>query len=164
MSGGEDTAPGGAPGTAGPRRWLRAFEDGLLGISLLLMAVIPVVEFFGRRWVGAGIPGAADYLRRDSPDSEESSASEGHSLVRDEADSLQIVAEDDAVSRYMASAVQSIAANASLLDAARAMCGAHIHHLPVIENERVVGIVSTMDIVAAVVNAVDEADARGPDI
>jgi tripartite ATP-independent transporter DctM subunit len=43
--------------------WLRGAEDGVLGASLLLMAVIPVVEFFGRRWVGAGIPGAADYLR-----------------------------------------------------------------------------------------------------
>jgi C4-dicarboxylate transporter DctM subunit len=63
MSGGEGTAPESAPAARGLRFGIRALEDVLLGLSLLLMAVIPVVEFFGRRWVGAGIPGASDYLR-----------------------------------------------------------------------------------------------------
>ena len=37
------------------------------------------------------------------------------------------------------------------------MCGAHIHHLLVIDDENhPVGVISTMDIVAAMVNVVDE--------
>jgi tripartite ATP-independent transporter DctM subunit len=47
----------------GVRKWLRGGEDAVLGISLLLMAVIPTVEFFGRRYFSAGIPDAANYLR-----------------------------------------------------------------------------------------------------
>jgi len=83
--------------------------------------------------------------------------------VRDESsDSLQIVADRDTVNCYMASAVQSIAADASLLKAGRMMCTAHLHRVPVLDGERVVGIVSTMDIVAAMLNAVDELDANRP--
>lgn len=62
MSEGEGAAPEYLPAGAS-LSWLRKGEDGVLGVSLLLMAVIPVVEFFGRRWAGAGIPGATDYLR-----------------------------------------------------------------------------------------------------
>jgi len=47
---------------AGVRKWLRGGEDAVLGISLLLMAVIPTVEFFGRRYFSTGIPDAANYL------------------------------------------------------------------------------------------------------
>ena len=43
--------------------FLQLAEDGLLVVSLFLMALIPVVEFAGRRWFGAGIAGASDYLR-----------------------------------------------------------------------------------------------------
>ncbi len=52
------------PGSDGSAlRWLHAAEDLALAASLILMAIIPVVEFFGRRWMNAGIPSAADYLR-----------------------------------------------------------------------------------------------------
>ena len=64
--------------------------------------------------------------------------------------------------RNMASAEQSIAADASLLEAGRVMCAAHVHRIPVLDGERVVGIVSTMDIVAAMVNVVDELDTNQP--
>ena len=68
--------------------------------------------------------------------------------------------ETENVSSYMTPAVQSIASDAGLLTAARIMCAEHIHHLPVIDpNEKMVGVVSTMDVVAAVVNAVDELEA-----
>ena len=40
------------------------------------------------------------------------------------------------------------------------MCAEHIHHLPVLEDERPIGIVSTTDIVAALINAVDEVEAQ----
>ena len=45
------------------RRGVRAYEDAQLGLLLLLMPLIPTVEFLGRRLFGAGIPDAADYLR-----------------------------------------------------------------------------------------------------
>jgi CBS domain-containing protein len=60
----------------------------------------------------------------------------------------------------MTPAVQSVSPNTPLLRVAQIMSVEHIHHLPVIENERVVGVVSTLDVVSTMVNAVDEWDAR----
>ncbi len=120
----------------------------------------PVIDEQGRC---VGMLSAADYLKRDCPRQEHGEtplAMQRHSLVQDESrDSLGIVAARDTVDCYMASAVQSIAADASLLEAGRVMCAAHVHRIPVLDGERVVGIVSTMDIVAAMLNAVDELDA-----
>jgi CBS domain-containing protein len=60
----------------------------------------------------------------------------------------------------MSKRVHSLLPGESLLKAARTMCEQHLHRLPVVDDEgRVVGIISTMDIVAAVVNAVDEMNA-----
>jgi predicted transcriptional regulator len=57
----------------------------------------------------------------------------------------------------MSPAVQAIDPGASLLKAARVMCAEHIHRLLVLnESNRPVGVISTMDIVAALVNVVDE--------
>ena len=68
----------------------------------------------------------------------------------------------DTVERYMATGIRSVTADASLLTAARVMSDAHVHRLPVLDGNRVVGIVSTMDIVAAMLNAVDELAANQP--
>lgn len=38
-------------------------EDGIIAVTLLVMALLPVIEFTGRKFFGAGIPGAIDYLR-----------------------------------------------------------------------------------------------------
>jgi C4-dicarboxylate transporter, DctM subunit len=38
-------------------------EDVIIAITLLLMALLPVVEFTGRKLFNTGIPGAIDYLR-----------------------------------------------------------------------------------------------------
>jgi CBS domain-containing protein len=62
----------------------------------------------------------------------------------------------DLVGAYMTDAVQSVAPNQSLLNAARIMCADHFHHLPVIEGHRVIGVISTMDIIAAMLNAIEE--------
>ena len=60
----------------------------------------------------------------------------------------------------MSEAVQSIDPGASLLIAARMMCAEHIHRLLVIDDsQQPVGVVSTMDIIAAMVNVVDEMNA-----
>ncbi len=59
------------PRAASPRtsRWSRLgalrnhAENAFVSVFLLAMAVIPVVEFIGRRWFGVGIPGAHEYLQ-----------------------------------------------------------------------------------------------------
>lgn len=59
----------------------------------------------------------------------------------------------------MSRSVQCIGWRETLLRAAQVMCVQHVHRLPVIDEAGgVVGIVSTMDIVAALVNAIDEMD------
>ena len=61
------------------------------------------------------------------------------------------------VSRFMSSNVQSLLPGEPLVRAARMMCEQHLHRVPVVNDEgRVVGIISTMDLVAALLNALDE--------
>jgi CBS-domain-containing membrane protein len=61
----------------------------------------------------------------------------------------------------MSTQVASVAAEATLVDAARLMCNGHWHRVPVVDRSgEIVGIISTMDVLAAVVNAADEADQR----
>ncbi len=104
-----------------------------------------------------GMLSAADFVKRDRP---QSSGLNRHELATRESDHcFNIEPISDLVSRYMSLCVQSVSAETSLLQAAREMAGAHIHHLPVLENERPIGVLSTMDIVAAMINIVDEADA-----
>lgn len=116
----------------------------------------PVIDDHGRC---VGMLSAGDFMKRDSPhDSDDMGR---HELTRrGPDDGFAIESPSDMVSGYMTGAVQSVAADASLLQAARAMCAEHIHHLPVLEGERAIGVVSTMDIVAALVNSVDEVEAQ----
>lgn len=74
----------------------------------------------------------------------------------------QIQAErPDLVSERMSTAVQSIRADAPLIEAAREMCVAHLHRLIVLDGHgHVEGVLTTLDVVAALVNAVEEQ--RGP--
>ena len=63
----------------------------------------------------------------------------------------------DLVSGYMSTGVQSIAAESALLDAARQMCRAHLHRLPVVDGQgHVLGMVSSLDIASALVGAMEE--------
>jgi CBS domain-containing membrane protein len=64
------------------------------------------------------------------------------------------------VSDVMSKNVRSVSGHEPLLKAAQIMCAKHVHRLPVTgEGHHVIGVVSTMDIVAAVLNALDEAEA-----
>jgi CBS-domain-containing membrane protein len=64
---------------------------------------------------------------------------------------------EDRVADHMTPVVQSIRAEASLLDAARLMCRGHIHRVPVLDRQsRPVGMITALDIVAALVNAIEE--------
>ena len=58
---------------------------------------------------------------------------------------------------HMTVATRSVAPDSALLEAAREMCDAHLHRLPVLDRAgKVVGMISSLDIVAALVGAIDE--------
>ena len=119
----------------------------------------PVINESGRC---IGMISASDFLKRDA------STCEPHVVVGDvehhhlaeptEGESLSIETDNhDAVSQYMTDAVQAVVPQATLLQAARMMSAEHIHHLPVLdEQHQIVGVISTMDVTAALVNAIDE--------
>ena len=61
------------------------------------------------------------------------------------------------VREHMSLAVHTISESETLVQAARRLCQAHIHRLPVVAaDERVVGWISSLDIVAALINAIEE--------
>ncbi len=63
----------------------------------------------------------------------------------------------DLVRRHMTPAVQTVDQKCSLLQAARCMCGEHLHRLIVIdESGAPVGIITSLDLVAATIAAADE--------
>jgi CBS-domain-containing membrane protein len=119
----------------------------------------PVVDDQGRC---VGMLSAADFLRRDCRGHESTaggalSGSE-HGVARLAFEPLTIERVDDCnVHRHMSSAVQSIRAGAAVIDAGRMMCNAHLHRLPVLDDTgRPIGIVSSLDLVSAMMNAMDE--------
>ena len=63
----------------------------------------------------------------------------------------------DVVQNYMSEDVQSISRSATIIEAARGMCAAHIHRIVVLdEANHPVGLVSSLDLVAAMVKAIEE--------
>jgi CBS-domain-containing membrane protein len=113
----------------------------------------PVVDETGRC---VGVLTSGDFSRRESLRSQ--SNDEQHQLVGGANEPLHIESIDgDLVARFMSAAVQTVAADASLVQAAKIMDAQHIHRLVVIDAKGFpVGMLSSMDVVAAVVNAVDE--------
>ena len=111
----------------------------------------PVVDELGHC---VGIITASDFVKREG----QLQQATDDMLIREEGRAFRCVAvTGDYVGSHMTDAVQTIDADASLLKAARVMCSEHIHRLLVIdETHRPVGVISTMDIVAATVNVVDE--------
>jgi CBS domain-containing protein len=94
----------------------------------------PVIDSQGR---SAGVLSALDFVKQRS----DSSAISG----------------DDSVSSQMTVEVHTIAANQSLMAAARLMCSKHVHRLPVLdEHQRPVGIITALDVVASLVHAIEE--------
>jgi CBS-domain-containing membrane protein len=66
---------------------------------------------------------------------------------------------EDLVCHHMTSAVKTIAADQTLLSAARMMCAEHIHRLPVVDEQgRLGGMITSLDIVATLINVIDEYD------
>ena len=114
----------------------------------------PVVEDSGRC---IGIVTASDFVQRtrslaaSEPDGLGRPMAPAEDAVMIESKSLGTVAD------CMTTAIQAIHPSTSLIQAARVMAEAHLHVLPVIEHDKPVGILSNIDIVAALVNAFDEA-------
>ncbi|MCE9556420.1 MAG: CBS domain-containing protein [Planctomycetes bacterium] len=82
-----------------------------------------------------------------------------HVLVRNQPNEPYHIEDvrEDMVRNYMTSAVQTIDISATLMQAARAMCGAHVHRLIVLDDRgRPAGIVSSLDVVAALLSVVTE--------
>lgn len=61
------------------------------------------------------------------------------------------------VHQQMSAGVRSVQPEQTLLMAARIMCEKHLHRLPVLAPDgKPVGLITSMDVVAALVNAIDE--------
>jgi CBS-domain-containing membrane protein len=113
----------------------------------------PVVDEFGNC---VGVLSASDFVREkadalgDFPPS--------HVLSKRPVSGAYFCEEvlQDIVNKHMSPAVQSINMNSTLLEAARCMCHEHIHRLIVVDGGLPVGIVSSLDVVAALVKAVEE--------
>lgn len=116
----------------------------------------PVVDELGHC---VGVVTATDFVKREQRLQQ---SPEGVELTAEGVDAhpyrcVPITA--DFVSLHMTDAVQTIHPGESLLQAARIMCVEHIHRLFVVDQQgHPVGVISTMDVVAATVNAVDEMD------
>lgn len=126
------------------------------------ISAAPVIDDSGRC---VGILSATDFLRELARDHGLSMANDtSHRLVGDcgfEAWRID-VEPDDVVACRMSPAVQSIAAEASVLMAARIMTAQHVHRLVVLDSGgHPLGVISTMDVVAALLNVLDEPHTLG---
>ncbi len=100
----------------------------------------PVVDHSG---LCVGMLSAIDYVRRANRS--RGNPAEGH---------------DEMVGEEMSTGIRSVRPEQTLLNAARLMCEKHVHRLPVLTADGTpVGLITSMDVVAALVNAIDEREA-----
>ena len=109
-----------------------------------------------------GVISSTDFALRESKLAESENQIVGqleYVLVKgDNHDSNRIeqIAENQ-VQQHMSTGIQTIDPEASIIQAARYMCGEHIHRLLVIdENQHAKGVVTSLDIVSALVKSVEE--------
>lgn len=117
----------------------------------------PVVDDLGQC---VGVLSSTDFLCSKKPREPVLPASVVESPTVSEQGPQRLPADDareDLVRHHMSPAAQTTAKDAALLDAARIMCGAHIHRLLVLGDDgRPMGIVSSLDVIAAMVKAIEE--------
>ncbi len=64
---------------------------------------------------------------------------------------------NDRVTQHMSSPVKAIDGSAPMIHAARRMCADHIHRVIVLDHsQHAVGVISSLDVVSALIKAVDE--------
>lgn len=112
----------------------------------------PVVDQQGQC---VGIITSSDFVKRTEVYSGNQDV--GQQVVHEEDGIFMEPKSCEFVSDCMTTGIQSIGPDMPLIAAARVMVDAHLHVLPVIEHHRPVGILSNLDVVAALVNAFDEA-------
>lgn len=140
------------------RAWQPMCEVAALFRSREISAA-PVVDEQGRC---VGILSATDFLDRDADCEDQRAPGSRRCRCRVsgglEGGPLHVTSPaEDAVADWMTDAVQSISPEASLATAAKIMCAQHVHRLVVLDQGcRVHGMISTMDVVAALVNVMDE--------
>ncbi|RIK75900.1 MAG: hypothetical protein DCC67_14640 [Planctomycetota bacterium] len=112
----------------------------------------PVVDDAGHC---IGVLSAADFLRFEVLKAQPDQYDRGDWAAGGEA------APRDSVRRFMTPAVQTAPAHESLLKAAAVMCLEHIHRLIVLDHRgEPIGVVSTLDVMSAMLAAIDEASQR----
>jgi CBS-domain-containing membrane protein len=113
----------------------------------------PVIDDAGRC---IGVLSATDFITFEMERSEELPA---HGRVTNRPPRGGDVAWNS-VQRFMATAVQTISDQAPLLQAAKMMCGEHIHRIVVLDDRSIpIGIVTTLDVVSALLSAINEQEA-----
>lgn len=112
----------------------------------------PVIDEAGRT---IGIISATDFLKRDSE-------ANHYQLDCQAGEPVHMEEVLDRTVSYMSTAVQAVEPDDTLLHAAQVMIDSHLHRLPVMEGSRTVGMLSTMDIVAALLKVIDERHHTGP--
>jgi CBS domain-containing protein len=114
---------------------------------------LPVVD---ERGDCQGVLSGTDFVRRlrsvrKGAADDKSSASERPGTLEANFDAATVVRD------VMTPLVRSISPDASLMEAARAMCEHHVHRLIVMEGtQRPKGIISSLDVVAAMIQAIEE--------
>jgi CBS domain-containing protein len=120
----------------------------------------PVVDEQGRC---VGVLSTTNFVYREASRQaaeETPRAGEAHRLVTASGAPIHIeTIPEEAIFTHMSPAVQTISPDAPLVEAARIMCAEHVHRIPVTdESARVVGMITSLDLVAAMVGVIDEAE------
>jgi CBS-domain-containing membrane protein len=116
------------------------------------LSAVPVVDDEGRC---VGMLAASDFMKELAPEErfDEIAQRQNAQALLDEFSERALTAEElsgDRVFMHMSENVRGIDPEATIADAAKLMCAAHVHRLPVLDpNHRVLGIVSSLDLVAA---------------
>jgi CBS domain-containing protein len=107
-----------------------------------------------------GVLSASDFVRHRQPGGVASGLEAQSHFMRQASPEapLSIDGEsNDLVSKHMSRGVQTVAADAPLLTAARMMCAEHVHRIPVVSSHgNPSGVITSLDIVAALVGAIEE--------
>lgn len=129
-----------------------SMSDVAAMFSRLRLHSAPVVDDSG---ACIGIITASDFVKRCEAYS--AADQQSHEVVHGSEGILLEPRSYDYVTECMTRGLQSVSPSTPLIQAAKIMTVARLHVLPVIEDHEPVGIVSNLDVVAALVNSFEEA-------